>query len=41
MPGALEPVEDVCASCVIDLVKGVSVGFLHGHGVAARGKGGS
>lgn len=34
VPGAFEPVEDVCASCVIDLVKGMSIRFLHGHGVA-------
>lgn len=34
MPGALEPVEDICASCVVDLVEGVCVGFLDGHGIA-------
>lgn len=34
VPGALEPVQDVCASCVIDLVKRMSIGFLHGHSVA-------
>lgn len=39
VPGALEPVEDVCASCVVDLVKGVSIRFLHGHGVAEGGQG--
>lgn len=34
MPGTLEPVEDVCTSCVVDLIKGVCIRLLHGHGVA-------
>lgn len=34
MPGALEPVQDVGTACVVDLIKGVSVGLLDGHGVA-------
>lgn len=34
--GALEPVEDVGAAGVVDLVEGVSVGLLHRHGVAAE-----
>lgn len=34
MPGALEPIEDVCASRVVDLVEGVCVRFLDSHGVA-------
>lgn len=34
VPGALEPVEDICASCVVDLVEGVCVRFLDGHGIA-------
>lgn len=34
MPGTLEPVEDVCASRVVDLIKGVCVRFLDGHGIA-------
>lgn len=34
VPGALEPVEDICASCVVDLVEGVCIGFLDGHGIA-------
>lgn len=33
--GALEPVEDVGAASVVDLVEGMSVGLLHRHGVAA------
>lgn len=33
---AFEPVEDVCAAGVIDLVEWVSVGFLHSHSVAER-----
>ena len=36
MPGAFKPVEDVGASGVVDLVKGVSVGLLDGHGVADK-----
>lgn len=34
MPGALEPVEDICASRVVDLVEGVCIRFLDGHGIA-------
>lgn len=34
MPGALEPVEYVCASCVVDLIKGVCIRLLHSHGIA-------
>lgn len=34
VPGALEPIEDVCASRVVDLVEGVCVRFLDSHGVA-------
>lgn len=34
--GALEPVEDVGAAGVVDLVEGVGVGLLHRHGVAAE-----
>lgn len=34
VPGALEPVEDVCTSCVVDLVKGVCVRLLHCHSIA-------
>lgn len=34
MPGALEPVKDVCASCVIDLIEGVCIRFLDSHSVA-------
>lgn len=34
VPCAFKPVEDVCASGVIDLVKRVSVGLLDGHCVA-------
>lgn len=37
VPGAFEPVEDVGAAGVVDLVERVSVGLLHRHGVAARG----
>lgn len=33
---ALEPVEDVGAAGVVDLVEGVSVGLLHRHSVAAE-----
>lgn len=36
MPGAFKPVEDVGAPGVVDLVEWVSVGLLHGHGVAKR-----
>lgn len=35
MSGAFEPVEDVGAAGVVNLVEGVSVGLLDGHGVAA------
>lgn len=38
---AFEPVEDVCASGVVDLVEWVSVGFLNSHSVAERQKRGS
>lgn len=34
MPGALEPVEDIGASRVVDLIEGVCVRFLDGHGIA-------
>lgn len=34
MSGAFEPVEDVSAAGVVDLVEGVSVGLLHGDGIA-------
>lgn len=37
--GAFEPVEDVGAAGVVDLVKRVSVRLLHSHGIAARGRG--
>lgn len=36
VPCAFKPVEDVCASGVIDLVKRVSVGFLHSHSIAEK-----
>lgn len=36
MSSALEPVEDVSAAGVIDLVKGMSVRLLHGHGITER-----
>lgn len=36
VPGAFEPVEDVGASGVVDLVEWMSVGLLHGHRVAAE-----
>ena len=39
MPGTLEPVEDVSAPGVVDLVEGMSVGLLDSHGVAETGKG--
>ena len=39
MPGTLEPVEDVSAPGIVDLVKGMSVGLLDSHGVAKTGKG--
>lgn len=35
VPCALEPVEDVSTARIVDLVKGMSVGLLHSHGVAA------
>lgn len=35
VPGAFEPVEDVGAAGVVDLVKRVSVRLLYSHGVAA------
>lgn len=38
VPCAFKPVEDVCASGVVDLVKWVSVGLLDSHGVAKRQK---
>ena len=34
VPRAFKPVEDVCASGVVDLVKWVSVGLLDSHSVA-------
>lgn len=34
VPRAFKPVEDVCASGVVNLVEGVSVGLLDSHGVA-------
>lgn len=34
MSGTLEPVEDVCAARVVDLIKGVCVRILDGHGIA-------
>lgn len=34
MPGALEPVEYICASCVVDLIKGVCIRLLYSHGIA-------
>lgn len=34
VPGAFEPVEDVGAAGVVDLVERVSVGLLDGHSVA-------
>lgn len=34
VPGTLEPVEDVCTSCVVDLIKGVCIRLLHSHGIA-------
>lgn len=36
MSCALEPVEDVGAAGVVDLVEGMSVGLLHCHSVAAE-----
>lgn len=36
MPGAFKPVEDVGAPGVVDLVEWVSVGLLHGHGIANK-----
>lgn len=33
---AFKPVEDVCASSVIDLVEWVSIGFLDSHRIAER-----
>lgn len=36
MPRAFKPVEDVGAPGVVDLVEWVSVGLLHGHGIANR-----
>lgn len=36
VPRAFKPVEDICASGVVDLVKRVSVGLLDGHSVAKR-----
>lgn len=36
MSGAFEPVEDVGAAGVVDLVKGVSVRLLDCHGVTAE-----
>lgn len=33
---AFEPVENVSASGVVDLVKWVSIGFLDGHSIAKR-----
>lgn len=39
--GALEPVEDVGAAGVVDLVERVGVRLLDGHGVAAETDGGS
>ena len=36
MPGAFKPVEDVGASGVVDLIKGMSVGLLDGHSVADK-----
>lgn len=38
VPCAFKPVEDVCASGVVDLVKWVSIGFLHCHSIAKRQK---
>lgn len=38
VPCAFKPVEDVCASGVVDLVKWVSVGLLDSHSVAERHK---
>lgn len=38
VPCAFKPVEDVCASGVVDLVKWVSIGFLHSHSIAKRQK---
>lgn len=34
VPGALEPVEYICTSCVVDLIKGVCIRLLHSHGIA-------
>lgn len=34
--GAFEPVEDVGAAGVVNLVEGMGVGFLHGDRVAAE-----
>lgn len=36
MPRAFEPVEDIGAPGVVDLVEWVSVGLLHGHGIANK-----
>lgn len=38
VPCAFKPVEDVCASGVVDLIKWVSVGLLDSHSVAKRQK---
>lgn len=38
MPRAFKPVEDVGAPGVVDLVKWVSVGLLHSHGIANNKK---
>lgn len=34
MPCAFEPVQNISTSGVIDLVKGVGISFLDGHGIA-------
>lgn len=36
VPCAFKPVEDICASGVVDLVKWVSIGLLDSHSVAKR-----
>jgi len=36
VPGALEPVEDVGAAGVVDLVEWMGVGLLHRHRIAAQ-----
>lgn len=36
MPGTFEPVEDVSAAGVVDLVEGMSVRLLHRHCIAAE-----